>query len=216
MSEAVTALRVLGEGPADRAIVRSLLHPRGLESKGVEYRPSYKGYDQLRKKLAAELGRTDAARFLIVVDADNKPIDRWRSITDKLRDCGYPGAPTGPPPGGCLLTPDDKRPVGLWMMPDNVHAGEIENLYEKLISQDPSFEHAGAVINGLPASARRFEVKDRLPLKAQIHTWLAWQAEPGIRSGDAIHAVHQSFQLDHPLVTALRKLADELLAKPSI
>jgi hypothetical protein len=214
MSDDVTALRILGEGPDERAIVGALLHPRTSKARNDNYRPSYQGYPHLRKRLPDELGSTSAARFLIVIDADDEPMERWKSITDRLAECGYAEAPKQPEP--CILNPPNKKPVGLWMMPDNGSSGEIETFYEKIIVPgDAGWSHAGHVVDKLPDDVRQFERKLRLPLKAQINTWLAWQRDPGLRSGTAILNLSERFQLNHPLVQALQKLSDDLLAIPA-
>ena len=53
---------------------------------------------------------------------------------------------------------------------------------------DDLLAHADQAIDGIPPALRRFsDVKEA---KARIHTWLAWQEEPGKPFGQAISALY--------------------------
>ena len=70
-------------------------------------------------------------------------------------------------------------------MPDNTAEGMTETFAGKLVApEDPSWLHAGSVIADLPDTVRRFQ--ERHADKALLHTWLAWQKEPGCRTGTAV------------------------------
>jgi uncharacterized protein DUF3226 len=71
-------------------------------------------------------------------------------------------------------------------MPDNASEGMMETFASALVpAADACWAHARATVVGLPDTARRFDV-DRCADKASLHTWLAWQEEPGCRTGLAV------------------------------
>ena len=77
--------------------------------------------------------------------------------------------------------------VGIWLMPDNRLPGILEDFLRFLVPDgDGLLAHAGQAIDSIPAGQRRFS--DVKAAKARIHTWLAWQEEPGKPFGQAISA----------------------------
>lgn len=70
-------------------------------------------------------------------------------------------------------------------MPDNKMPGKLENFVELLIpDSDALWPGARAAVATIPESLRPFPIP--ATIKAEIHTWLAWQEEPGTRMGAAI------------------------------
>ncbi len=75
--------------------------------------------------------------------------------------------------------------VGIWIMPDNTTAGLLEHFAAALIPEgDPLWPRAQQSVDDIPLAQRLFK-EATLP-KAKIHTWLAWQSEPGSKMGGAI------------------------------
>ena len=124
----------------------------------------------------------------IVIDADSDLCARWQSVRDRLVEVGYRDVPNAPDPNGTIVEPPDNslRPrVGVWIMPDNKTPGILEDFLQYLIPKsDALFDHAVNSVDSLPE--QRFSDNDRP--KAFIHTWLAWQKEPGRPYGTAITA----------------------------
>ena len=72
-------------------------------------------------------------------------------------------------------------------MPDNRATGILEDFLLFLVpSGSHLMEHVNTSISAIPASERRFRTIDEP--KAVVHTWLAWQSEPGRPLGTAITA----------------------------
>jgi len=126
----------------------------------------------------------------VVIDADTDLAARWQSLTARLRHAGYAAVPGNPaadgtiiePPGGVLLPR-----VGIWLMPDNQTTGILEDFLRFLVpSGSALFGHVTARVAAIPEGERRFG--QLAEPKALIHTWLAWQAEPGKPLGTAITA----------------------------
>lgn len=124
----------------------------------------------------------------IVIDADTNLSARWQSVRDRLVEVGYPYVPVAPDPNGTILNPPDGSflpRAGVWIMPDNKTPGILEDFLDFLIPQSDALRtHAHCSVDSLPEQP--FSDNDRP--KALIHTWLAWQKDPGKPYGTAITA----------------------------
>ncbi len=126
----------------------------------------------------------------ILVDANDHIDQRWEQLTAKLKEAAIE-LPQHPEPNGTILPglPDGvpRRPrVGVWLMPDNHSAGELEDFVEDMIPEnDPAWLCASGYIKCIPEEQRSF--KKGKSLRAQIHAWLATREIPG-RIGAAISA----------------------------
>jgi hypothetical protein len=103
-------------------------------------------------------------------------------------------------PGGLIVESKAwwQKRCGVWVMPDNARGGMLEDFLLDLIPEgNVLLRHARQVITSLPATL--FIPEHRA--KAEVHTWLAWQREPGTPLGlalkrrylDADHALAQQF-----------------------
>ena len=145
----------------------------------------------------------------IVIDADADLGARWQSIRDILTKAGYPNVPRRPDPGGTILespTGTSLPRAGVWIMPDNKTPGILEDFLRFLVPERQSalFAHAERSVATVPE--RRFIENDTL--KAVIHTWLAWQKDPGKPYGTAITAKFMDSRLPQAQALAgwLRRL----------
>ena len=106
-----------------------------------------------------------------MVDADTSLESRWQSITGWLSKAGYDGLPTAPQPSGTLVHGEGLPTVGIWIMPNNRASGMLEDFIALLVPPDDAlWEHAKECLA---------KISVRIPSKSLIHTWLAWQDEPG-------------------------------------
>ena len=77
--------------------------------------------------------------------------------------------------------------LGIWIMPNNQTSGILEDFLRFLVPQpNILFDHAKASVAAIPEGERRF--KQLTEPKAVVHTWLAWQEDPGLPFGTAITA----------------------------
>ena len=75
--------------------------------------------------------------------------------------------------------------VGVWLMPNNRDPGTLETFLHSLVPESDTLMHrAVSVVDGIPPTERRFP-SHRLQ-HARLHTWLAWQEEPGRPFGQAV------------------------------
>jgi hypothetical protein len=154
-------------------------------------------------KIILKIQDTERAedRIGVVVDADADSdedhkedlepnaglVRRWQRLRDLLIETGYTDVPNQPNQKGTIVGQyqSDKPTVGVWLMPDNQVPGKLENFVHFLLPEDDIlWERAFDVVKNIPEEARKFKRKDEI--KAQVHTWLAWQEEPGKPIGLAI------------------------------
>ena len=120
----------------------------------------------------------------ILLDADTDVDARWRSVIDRLRTADIIASPT-PSPEGAIV--EAKPRVGIWLMPNNISLGELENFVEKMIpSGDPVWPLSEDYVDGIPEKDRRFP--EHKILRAKVHAWLATRESPR-KMGSAIRAM---------------------------
>ncbi|CAA7623830.1 DUF3226 domain-containing protein [Magnetospirillum sp. UT-4] len=142
------------------------------------------GYEALRETIEPRLMVKGRRALGVVVDADESLAARWRSLQDAVAPLGY-ALPEQPEPAGTVIEMEGRPRLGIWLMPDNTLNGMLEDFVAVLVPNgDSLFPRAGAAVGAIPAPERQF--KDAHLPKAHIHTWLAWQAEPGRPMGQAI------------------------------
>ncbi len=123
----------------------------------------------------------------VVIDTDKPDVrSRWQSIRDKLQN--YPYVLTNEPErdGTIIEGVEDMPRLGFWLMPNNVDPGMLEDFCRQL-APDEAIEFAEYCVT---------EAKERLfatfkavhRSKAVVHTYLAWQDEPGNPLGLSIKA----------------------------
>lgn len=142
------------------------------------------GINQLLDELDVELDASGLERLGVVVDADVDLTARWQALSNKLQSCAYGNLPRSPLPEGTIIEELDRPIVGVWIMPDNTSAGMLEDFTRSLVpNNDSLWPRAENCVNEIPQRERRFSTVS----KAYIHTWLAWQEEPGTLMGSAIN-----------------------------
>lgn len=129
----------------------------------------------------------------ILVDTDDHPQARWDEIAHQLRAFGVQ-PPVGPDPTGTIISSAEPR-VGVWLMPDNALAGEIEEFVAGMIPHnDPVWPWSQQYIGSIPDEERKFAPGKTL--RAQIYAWLATRADPRLM-GQAIGT--RDLEIDGPL-----------------
>lgn len=172
--------RLLVEGVDDKHVIGNLLYNHALDA--VFEIKEKESVDTLLSTLTDELEATDLERIGVVLDIDDALESRWGRISHALREAGYSTIPPVPEAQGTIILEEGLVPVGIWLMPDNSTGGAIETFVSSLIdTADVLWPKAKGDVATIPAAHRLF--KDSYVAKACIHTWLAWQEEPGTRLG---------------------------------
>lgn len=185
----MTGKRVLMvEGPDDEHVVKHICGERQLGK--IDTIHSYGGKDPLLEGIGVRLKESDVVALGILLDADTDLHTRWQAVTNRLKQAGYADTPNLPTPVGTVISAPANTllpRVGIWLMPDNQVPGILEDFLRFLVPDgDPLFAHVEASLDSIPPDQCRFsELKQP---KAKIHTWLAWQEEPGKPFGQAITA----------------------------
>lgn len=181
---------LLVEGRDDKHVVLHIAQKRGIGLRRDEI-SCCGGIERLLDRIRVEIKNTKAGAIGVVVDADDDLPSRWTSIRDRLCQAGYSSVPTQPCRTGTVVSPPPEGSVlpkiGVWIMPDNDTSGTLEDFLTLLVPSHPEnslFEHAQNSVYSIPDDAVLFP--KRAKAKALIHTWLAWQEEPGRPYGVAI------------------------------
>ena len=178
---------LLVEGSDDEHVLKHICGNRDIPR--LDEIKAHGGAPELLESIPTSLRFAEEGDVVgVVIDANASIESRWRSIRDRFVTAGYQNVPADPDPDGTILEPpaDSILPrAGVWIMPDNETCGTLEKFLKFLIPQpDVLFDHVTASIDSIPK--KRFKDKDEL--KAFIHTWLAWQEDPGLPYGTAITA----------------------------
>lgn len=175
---------LLVEGKNDCQVVYHLLESRSIERNfGIFECGNYEG---VLRRLNALIPDPRGLRAIgVVLDANQVGIGpRWQAIRDKLKRYSY-SFPASMSQQGTILQGDDTEPqLGVWIMPDNVSPGSLEDFCLKLVPEEELGVVDRAVKLGEEAGVTRFKPVHRS--KALIHTYLAWQDEPGNPMGLSI------------------------------
>lgn len=198
---------LLVEGKNDQHVIWSLLEhygvPETFEVKPIE------GIDKLSASfedvfarfldiIEVQLTTIVEGKVGVVIDADTDLAARWRSTRDILIKSGYNSIPQMPTPGGIIIQQSGKPTVGIWVMPDNQIPGMLEDFVSFLRPQDDLlWPFAEEAVQKVKAIEEEYRFRDKYESKARIHTWLAWQKEPGKPMGQAITARYLDADAPH-------------------
>ena len=179
------------EGKDDVHAILHLMHHHGVtcsvnHSQSMEPNIKESGsVSQLLDSVEIAVSTNSGGAVGFVVDADTELRNRWQAIRDRLSKV-HVDTPLEPPSQGFRgeSTKYGTR-VGVWLMPDNRAAGILEDFLTKLVDEgDCLLAHAEQATDTAKQKGATF--KDTYHKKAVIHTWLAWQEEPGQPFGTAI------------------------------
>lgn len=197
---------LLVEGKDDCHVILALCkHYKLPKTFGLRRCDSDKG---VLKRLNALVVRPDPPEVVgVVLDADSPGIaDRWRQVVQKLKNHGYE-CPKTPAGKGTILEGVDLKPdIGVWLMPDNRGTGMLEDFLMSM-ADEKALEAAGDCVEKA-GEAGIATYKKSHHSKAVIHTYLAWQDEPGRPLGQAVtsHALKPETELAGRFVRWLKKL----------
>ncbi len=143
--------------------------------------------NKILKRMSALIAGSETMETIgVVLDADNPNLNsKWESIRNRLTREGYPVSKE-PDENGTILSMEGKPRIGVWLMPDNNIDGMLEDFCRELASHDGIDFAENCVQNSQQNGFATFIPNHKS--KAVIHTYLAWQNEPGIPLGQAITA----------------------------
>lgn len=178
--------RLIFEGDDDKHVVMNLLfnHVHDGEPLCSHFNDKVKdGIDNLIDTLNEELKATDLGRLGVILDADTDLARQWARVTRVLDSHGCLNVPAAPSADGTIVETVEGQKIGIWVMPDNQSTGALEDFVGQLIAnEDALWPKARTDVDNISEEHRRF--RETYLSKAYIHTWLAWQEEPGTRMGE--------------------------------
>lgn len=149
------------------------------------------GYGNAITAFREALDNPEMNRIGIVVDADEAgAAHRWETLKNILHE-QFPDSDLSTynlTANGIVIEVLPTLTVGIWVMPDNESKGYLEHFVAKLAPiEDKLWLHAYDTIEEL-SKANYCKFSSIRKQKALVHTWLAWQKEPGKRIGTSIQA----------------------------
>ncbi len=143
------------------------------------------GIDNLYEKVDGFIKQNVLETIGIIIDADSDIQKRWLKLLGILQEGGYK-IPESTYNQAIIISQDDLPKIGIWIMPDNKINGMLEDFITFLIPKDDEL---------LPIANQVLEQIEQKNInkynlihhsKALIHTWLAWQDDPGTPMGLSI------------------------------
>lgn len=191
---------LLVEGEADRGLHQALCKEWGVAAQVTVSTPRDAGHRHNTKQAVLsvlpqylkQLDDGQIRRLGVVLDADSVSHgggfqNTLAALSQVFQAHGYSLSTHGtghahtpnPPPTGLLFVHHDGLPdVGAWVMPNNADDGMVEDWLTGCIhpQEAPLLAHAQTAMDGIPGGAK---FKPLHQPKAEVATWLAWQAKPG-------------------------------------
>ena len=183
--------KLLVEGETEKRVIPYLMEANGvawprepvpvnIESQG--------GVDQILRPgvIEAELRARGVDVLGVIVDGDRDAAARWRAIRDTC-ESEFDDLPADIPEGGLNVVHQTGVRFGVWIMPDNRFVGMLKDLLLQLLPAESEslLDLARECVSHASRSGAPFKETHRT--KAEIHTWLAWQDEPGKQLHEAVH-----------------------------
>lgn len=180
--------KLLVEGPTDMHVVLALCKHHGVpENFDIV---DCGGVEDLFNNLKIRLTNPSMNSTIgIMVDADNNIMQRFNQIIDIINNQSQTPITKQITANGVIIPSQNTKTlpnIGIWLMPDNVNLGMIEDFAISLIPQNDN------MIGEVEDELKKIEDKgiNRYSVihhsKAKIHTYLSWQEEPGSPIGLSI------------------------------
>jgi hypothetical protein len=182
---------LLVEGEADRAFFEALCQRWQLPVQVKVSTPRDAGHTKDTKQAALSVLKTiylgqladgHIERLAIAVDADRATdgggFERTvAQLHQRLQPAGYELRAHAAPGGLLFAHNDGLNDIGAWVMPNNADEGALEHWIATNLHPDERamMQHAQTAIDHIPNGPKFKPAKRK---KAEIATWLAWQAEP--------------------------------------
>ncbi len=129
---------------------------------------------QLLDSISNEIKAPERQAVGILLDANDGLRSRWDAVGYRLQGANIQ-FPQSPESAGTII--EGKPRVGIWLMPNNMSNGELEDFVVQMIPDgDPVWPLSQQYINGIPKGNRKFTEKKML--RAKLYAWLAARRDP--------------------------------------
>ena len=175
--------KLLVEGKDDQHVIWALCQKFGL-AQTFEVIDS-EGIEELLQEFPVRLKEGGTNTVGVIIDADTNLAGRWQSLKDILSKAGYT-VPDELPQTGLIISAENQKRFGAWIMPDNHLNGMLEDFIQFLVPVDDQLlpmvkDHLTSIES---RSLHKYAGVHRA--KALVHAWLALQESPGTPMGQAI------------------------------
>lgn len=148
-----------------------------------------KGIQNIPHAINEALSSPELKNLGVIIDANEAGyLNRLDSVLSQIAENIEIDSAIREDSGSGKIIKTEQITIGIWIMPDNQNNGYLEHFLASLISSSDSIlPFAGQQIEALKQSKLQLfsEAKKQ---KALLHTWLAWQKEPGKPFGQAVDA----------------------------
>jgi hypothetical protein len=149
------------------------------------------------RQLQLSLTEPELTHIGLVVDANTIGFEnRWQQIRRVLA-AQYESetlAGADAQDGSKVISENLMPTVGIWIMPDNKGTGYLEHFIETMVPpENELLKHATGVLNELISKPFN-KLTEAKYQKSLLHTWLAWQRDPGKPFGQAIQSGYLSVE----------------------
>ncbi|MDR3198924.1 MAG: hypothetical protein LBU34_13750 [Planctomycetaceae bacterium] len=143
------------------------------------------GFTKLFEQIPVRLKQSDVETIGIIIDADIDINTRWQSIknSEVLRSFEIPDQL---PENGLIRNNTEGIKFGVWIMPNNKTNGMLEDFIAFLV---PEKDQLLPIVDNILDDIEKRDLQKYSIIhkaKAKIHTWLAWQEDPGTPLGQSI------------------------------
>lgn len=189
-------MKLLVEGSTELRLIPELVEAQGIAwdedevGSQVPYIDNCGGVEKILEAgtISAEFKASGLERLGVIVDANGNAAGRWDAIRQRcvseLPDMA--DLPEQIPEDGFVRERQDGSWFGVWIMPDNRHQGALEEFLLGLIPDDDAelVQYARHSVDG--ARERGAPLRDVEVTKSVVHTFLAWQENPGPQLHEAV------------------------------
>lgn len=142
------------------------------------------GISNLLVQIPVRLKQSGITTLGLIIDADTDISNRWISLQNILERSDF-NLPHEMSPDGLIVESNGVK-IGIWIMPDNVLNGMLEDFISFLVPKDDSLIELASITVQKIEERKLNKYSALHKMKALIHTWLAWQEVPGTPMGLAI------------------------------
>ena len=184
--------KLLVEGPTEKRVIPYLMAKNGItweiDNTPIVWIEASGGIDSLLQPgaISTELKASGVEALGLVVDANGNSSRRWTQIKMRCQDL-FDDLPDDMPDNGLVCVDSNGIRFGVWIMPNNRFSGALEDFLIDLIPAESEDLYALAEHCVSEAAKSGAPFKTAHKSKAKIHTWLAWQDQPGKQLHHAVN-----------------------------
>lgn len=182
---------LLTEGKSDCIVISNICSHRKIKENFKPLNCKSRGEAISFLELTINEQATRYKNVGIVIDAETDNKATWQKIKSRIEKTGrYNNIPNSLPANGLILQANQSTHprLGVWIMPNNKTDGMLEDFVSLLAGDGNTLMQESELVLKSLEERNIEEYKQVHRAKAKIHTFLAWQDEPGHPMGTAITA----------------------------